>query len=110
MMLKIAIAVLIAGALLLLLWLLRGVMLTPVKPGKNQKLTLILSVSGETEGLERTVDALLWLIGNGTLNARVLIADCDMDDESRYEAKLLSRDSAAVDYCLYDEVADHITL
>ena len=39
-------AFLIAAAVLLLCWKLRGVMLTPVRRGKGQSLELVLRVSG----------------------------------------------------------------
>ena len=82
MFLKLLIAAGIAGALFLLCWLLRGVLLTPVKPGKNVSLKFLLVVSGPAPELEQTVDALLWLRANGTLPGEIIIADRSMDGET----------------------------
>lgn len=91
MLLNIVIALLAALGLSLLLWLLRGVMLTPVRLGKHQQLALVLTVSGESPELEHTVDSLLWLVENGTLRGQLLLRDAGMDDETRRVAELLER-------------------
>ena len=91
MLLNIVIALLAALGLTLLLWLLRGVMLTPVRLGKHQQLALVLTVSGESPELENTVDRLLWLMENGTLRGQLLLRDAGMDDETRQVAELLDR-------------------
>ena len=82
MFLKILIAAVIAAVLLLLCWRLRGVLLTPVKPGKNVRLKLLLTVYGPAHDLEQTVDAILWLRANGTLPGEIFIADRSMDAET----------------------------
>ena len=82
MFLKLLIAAVIAAVLFLLCWLLRGVLLTPVKPGKNVRLKLLLVASGPAQELEQTVDALLWLRANGTLPGEIIIADRSMDGET----------------------------
>ena len=82
MFLKILISAVIAAALLLLCWLLRGVLLTPVRPGVNTRLKLLLTVYGPAPELEQTVDALVWLRANGTLPGEILIADRSMDAET----------------------------
>ena len=91
MLLNIVIALLAALGLTLLLWLLRGVMLTPVRLGKHQQLALVLTVSGESPELENTVDRLLWLMENGTLRGQLLLRDAGMDPETRQVAELLDR-------------------
>lgn len=91
MLIKILAALLVTAALMLLLWYLRGAVLTPVKPGRNQRLSVVVSVTGSAPGLENTVDALLWLSANGTLPAEVVIRDAGMDAETRGTAEILSR-------------------
>ena len=82
MFLKLLIAAVVAGVLLLLCWLLRGVLLTPVNLGRNTRLKLLLTVYGAAPELEQTVDALLWLRANGTLPGEIYIVDRSMDGET----------------------------
>jgi hypothetical protein len=96
MIIDIFMAAVISAAIILLLWLLRGVMLTPVKKGKNQKLTVTLRVTGPSPELESTVDGLLWLIRNGTLPAEIIIEDAGMDSETRQAAELLCSRGAII--------------
>lgn len=94
MLLKLLFAFAAAAALMLLLWLLRGVMLTPVRAGANERLSVVITVTGAAPELENTVDALLWLSQNGTLRAQVLVRDAGMEEETRRAAELLERRGA----------------
>ncbi len=91
MLLRILFALSVAVALMLLLWLLRGVMLTPVRVGVNERLAIVLTVCGPAPELENTVEALLWLNHNGTLRAQLLVRDAGMDSDTRHTAELLER-------------------
>lgn len=88
---KIFVSVMLAAIVLLSLWMLRGRMLTPVRLGKNQRLSLVLTVSGRAEELENTVESLGWLIDNGTLHADIVVRDAGMDQETAAAAELLQR-------------------
>ena len=88
---KMLLAFAIAAAAVLLLWVIRGAALTPVRPGKHESLAVVLTVTGADPGLEHTVDGLLWLRQNGTLRARLLVRDAGMDGETRHVAKLLEK-------------------
>jgi len=94
MLLRILFAFIAAAALMLLLWLLRGVMLTPVHTGENEHVSVVLTVTGAAPELENTVDALLWLSHNGTLRAQLLVRDAGMDPDTRQTAELLARRGA----------------
>ena len=94
MLLKLLFAFAAAAALMTLLWLLRGVMLTPVRAGANERLSVVITVTGAAPELENTVDALLWLSQNGTLRAQVLVRDAGMEEETRRAAELLERRGA----------------
>ena len=82
-------AILAAAIVLLLLWMLRGALLLPIRLGKEQSLTLVLRASGSGDGLEQAVRALLWMIENGTLNATIVIEDAGLLPEARETAALL---------------------
>ena len=96
MIADVIIAAAISAVIILLLWLLWGVMLTPVKKGKNQMLTVTLKVTGPSPELENTVDGLLWLVRNGTLPAEIVIEDAGMDSETRRAAELLCSRGAII--------------
>ena len=91
MLLRILFAFAAAAVLMLLLWRLRGVMLTPVRLGINEHLSVVLTVSGAAPELENTVEALLWLNHNGTLRAQLFVRDAGMDSDTRQAAELLER-------------------
>lgn len=88
---KVFVTLLIAAGVLLLLWMVRGVLLTPVRLGKNQRLSLVLTVTGRSPELENTVDALAWLMANGTLKADIVVRDAGMDEETAATAAVLER-------------------
>ena len=91
LVLKMLLSFAVAAAVVLLLWYARGAALTPVRPGKNERLAVVLTVTGAAPGLEHTVDGLLWLRQNGTLRARLLVRDAGMDEETRRVAELLEK-------------------
>ena len=76
----------IAALLLLLVWSLRGLMLTPVRPGNTTHVTVRLDVGGTDNQLERAVAALRWLDSNGTLPCDIEIHDLGMDEATRAAA------------------------
>lgn len=94
MLLHFLAAAVITVLLFLLCWLLRGVMLTPVKTGSNTSLKICLSVTGAEPMLEQTVDSVLWLMENGTLSAEIVLLDCGMDAETAAVAEALARRGA----------------
>lgn len=103
MVFRIIFSLAIAAALVYLLWLLRGVMLTPVHRGKNSELSVTVYVTGPAEDLEQTVDGLMWLISNGTLDARIVIVDGGMDEATAHLAAGLA-DSRRIELCRPEEV------
>ncbi|MGI6013675.1 MAG: hypothetical protein ACOX7K_05265 [Oscillospiraceae bacterium] len=92
MIVQVVLALAIAVALAVLIWLLRGIMLTPVRTGQNQQITLVLRVTGNAKELEHTVDGLAWLIQNGTIPAHLILMDDGMDEETRKAAEIIVAD------------------
>lgn len=91
MLLELAIAAAVAIGAFCLIWLLRGIVLTPVPSAKNIELDVILDVRGEAPELESVVKALCWLRNNGTLNAGIVVRDNGMDARTAQVAGLLAR-------------------
>ncbi|NCB50801.1 MAG: hypothetical protein EOM54_02795 [Clostridia bacterium] len=104
MFVKILISALIAAAIIVGLWALRGFLLMPMKLGKNSSLTVKLRVDGPDPRLEQTLDGILWLRENGTLPADIVIEDCGMDTETREVARIAAKSRAGVSLCRRGEV------
>lgn len=98
MLLELIIAAAVAIGAFGLIWLLRGIVLTPVPRGKNLEISVLLEVKGEAPELENTVKALCWLRKNGTLSAGILLRDRDMGPETARVARLLAR-SGMIELC-----------
>ena len=99
MFLRILIAALIAAAIIIILWALRGFLLMPLKLGKSTSLTLKLRVEGPEPHLEQTLDGILWLRENGTLPADIIIEDCGMDTETREAARIAAKSKERITLC-----------
>lgn len=86
----------IAAAVLLFVWRLRGLMLTPVRTGRNTSLAVRLDVSGADPALEVAVNAIKWLDSNGTLPCRIEIRDLGMDEATLAVAEALARSDEGI--------------
>ncbi len=82
----------VAALVILLVWTLRGLMLTPVRTGADTRIRVTLSVRGADAMLEGAVGALLWLDANGTLPCEIAIRDLGMDEETARVAEALARE------------------
>lgn len=80
----------------MLLWLLRQLMLTPVKAGKNTEQRIWLSVRGDEPALEQHVAGLLWLNDSGVLRCRIIIQGYGLSEATRLVAQALERDHNCV--------------
>lgn len=96
MFVRILISALIAAAIMLLLWGMRGFLLMPLKLGKNTALTVTLRVTGPEPRLEETLRGILWLRSNGTLPADIIIEDGGMDAETRETARLAAKSGGQI--------------
>lgn len=89
-----------AAFIVLLIWKLRGLMLTPIKTGRNTRLTVCLEVTGPDASLESEVAALKWLRENGTLPCAIEIHDLGMDEATRAVARSLAGDDGYISFVL----------
>ncbi len=87
MTLNFAVGFAVAAILLLAVWALKGVLLTPVRSGDNTDISIDLRVSGAEPALEQTLRGLLWLRENGTLKADIRIAAHKPDELTRHIAR-----------------------
>lgn len=77
----------IALILLILLWSVKGVLLTPISCGENTLISIDLSVSGKEPMLEQTIKGIIWLRENGTLKAKVHINTQNADTAAKHIAR-----------------------
>lgn len=87
MTLNFAVGFVIAAILLLIIWALKGVLLTPVKTGDSTDMEIELRLRGPEPALEQTLRGLLWLRENGTLKANIRIIACETDEVTRHIAR-----------------------
>ncbi len=73
-------------------WLLHGILYSPVKPGENTKMSIILEVDGGSRDLEHTLRGLKWLRDNGTLKADIILSLNNPDENTEHIARTFSED------------------
>ncbi|MDR1328061.1 MAG: hypothetical protein LBK23_00465 [Oscillospiraceae bacterium] len=89
-----------ASALLLAaaaFWIkLRRTLFTPVSLPRGAELKTVLTVSGDGDGLERSVGSLLWLCETAGLEGGIIIEDRGLTGDGARIARLLEADNADV--------------
>ncbi len=98
------ITVLISFLVILVIWLIYGRLITPVKAGKGEKLYIVVCASGSTPDLSQTAMGVRWLVKNGRLDTDLIIADSGMDAESRKMAEIIARDCSEIKLCDLSEL------
>ena len=66
-------------------WLLRMLgcaLLTPVRSGRDTRITLVVWARGDAPELENLLRGIRWLRESGTLMADVLLVDCCLTDDA----------------------------
>ena len=76
-----------AVLLWLIIWSVKGLLLTPVKFGGSTRASITLSVDGPEPELEYTLRSLIWLRENGTLKADIGIVAIAPDDTTRSDKR-----------------------
>lgn len=81
-------AAMVCTALVLIL---RQLLFSPVRSGKNSELLIVLRIFGRETTIDYTLCSLVWLSQNDVMNARIIILGYDLDDETRYIAESYER-------------------
>ena len=84
-------AAVFASLVLLLVWRLKGLLLTPVRVGENMNISVRVEVSGAADTLEAALAALLWLRADGVLPCEIELLDLGMDAETLSVAEAFER-------------------
>lgn len=77
----------IATILLIMLWALKGLLLTPITSGENTDISIELRVADSEPKLEQTIKGFVWLRDNGTLKANLRIDTSNADAAAKHIAE-----------------------
>lgn len=83
MVIQITLCVLLILGFAWLLWMLGCALLTPVRSGRDTRITLVVQARGDAPELENLLRGIRWLRESGTLTADVLLVDCGLTDDAR---------------------------
>lgn len=75
-----------------ILWLIREMMMSPVKCGKNTRQYIVLQVCGHEAALENHLRSLVWLNETKTLRCDIIVHGAGLDDETRTVARIMAED------------------
>ena len=107
--LQITIALLAGAVLFGAFWALHGKLRTPIRGMRGTTAVhTVLSVRDGADGLEQTIEGLMWLMQNGTIEGQILIADCGMNEEGRELARLAVKKYGKIAICKAEDVKQWI--
>ena len=93
---KIIAVLMLAAVAMLVFWLLYGIIICPVKPGRGERLEAVLRVKGSAPCIENTLRGLMWLRGSGRVDMAIVVVDEGMDEDTRQTAELLCGEGSGV--------------
>ncbi|MBR6521701.1 MAG: hypothetical protein IKT47_03450 [Oscillospiraceae bacterium] len=93
---KIIAVLMLAAVAMLVFWLLYGIIICPVKPGRGERLEAVLRVKGSAPCLENTLRGLMWLRGSGRVDMAIVVVDEGMDEDTRQTVELLCGEGSGV--------------
>ena len=89
-------------------WSVYGKLRTPVRSIQGTEVHTVLTVRDGAEGLEQTLEGIMWLRQNGAMEGQILIADCGMDEEGRELARLAVKKYGKIAICKAEDVKQWI--
>ena len=96
MVIQITLCVLLILGFAWLLWMLGCALLTPVRSGRDTRITLVVQARGDAPELENLLRGALWLRESGTAAADILLVDCGLTEEGRRAASLAVSDTVTL--------------
>jgi hypothetical protein len=104
---EVAIALLAAGGLMTLSWLLFGRLLTPV--GEiGAPVYAVVPASGSGKGLEYTVKGLLWLQRGNLAHFTIVVADFGLDESGLAAVAVLQQRESGLIFCPLNGLEQYI--
>lgn len=103
MAINIMVGLALALGIVLLIWSIRGLLLTPVKGSSALDLTVLVRLRGTEVGLEHCLDGLIWLRENGTLKADIRIEAAEPNGAARDICRAYVKDYQFISFTEYGE-------
>lgn len=104
MVIQITLCVLLILGFAWLLWMLSCALLTPVRSGRDTRITLVVQARGDAPELENLLRGIRWLRESGTLMADVLLVDCGLTEGAAALAERLARQCEDLKLCNTEEI------
>lgn len=104
MVIQITLCVLLILGFAWLLWMLGCALLTPVRSGRDTRITLVVQARGDAPELENLLRGIRWLRESGTLMADVLLVDCGLTDDARALCEHAARQREDLKLCNTEEI------
>lgn len=104
-LLELTLVLLAAVGLLCLGWTLFGKLLTPLGE-LGAPLYAVVKAQGDGQGLEHTVNSLIWLRGKDLTDCPVILVDAGLNEEGRRVAELLKQRWPAIQLCGLEKLPD----
>ena len=104
MVIQITLCVLLILGFAWLLWMLSGALLTPVRSGRDTRITLVVQARGDAPELEQLLRGIRWLRESGTLTAEVLLVDCGLTDDAIALCERAARRCEDLKLCNTEEI------
>ena len=98
MTMYIAVGFAAAAVLWLIIWSVKGLLLTPVRLGRSTDAELILRIHGAEPTIEYTLRSLIWLRESGTLRADIAIKTENIDEETCSVLRCFAAQYRCIDY------------
>lgn len=87
-----------------LLWRLSGALLTPVRPGDDTMLTVVVTAKDTAPELEAMLRGMVWLRDSGTIQTDILILDHGLEPDAAALAERLTRRHSYIRLCTSEEL------
>ena len=104
MVIQITLCVLLILGFAWLLWMLGCALLTPVRSGRDTRITLVVQARGDAPELENLLRGIRWLRESGTLMADVLLVDCGLTDDAVALCERAARQCEDLKLCNTEEI------
>lgn len=89
-------AIIVAAATIVLLFAVKGRMLTPIRKGNGVEVFTLVKVSGNAESLEHTLRGLRWLMDDGKIDMPIIIVTKELDDDTADRVNRLAQECGGV--------------
>ena len=101
--LEISAVLVVCGTFLLLIWLLKSLLVTPVPTDRDTGLYMVVAAKGDAQGLEQTLQSLQWLREEGRIPMTIVVCDCGLGENGK---RLISADKWDAIYCTPDSLGE----